>query len=195
MTCLATKPDFTPRLHAPTGPFGAIVVDPPWDYANRATRAAARNHYATLTMHQLCGKMPLPDGSNMARLVDAWANEQSHLYLWVTNSFLREGFQLLDAWRFQYKTCLTWVKPQMGIGNYFRSSTEHVLFAIRGGLRTLDGNQLTWFQADRTRHSAKPDAFYRLVETSSPGPYLDVFGRPRQTAIAGAQWEVWGDGK
>jgi N6-adenosine-specific RNA methylase IME4 len=36
-------------------------------------------------------------------------------------------------------------------------------------------------------HSAKPDEFYRLVETCSPGPWLEVFAREER-----AGWVGWG---
>ena len=30
-----------------------------------------------------------------------------------------------------YRGMLTWVKPSLGLGNYFRGTTEHVLFGVR----------------------------------------------------------------
>ena len=51
----------------------------------------------------------------------------AHLYLWVTNSFLGEGLDVMKQWGFTYKTHLVWTKPQLGLGNYFRNSHE-VLF-------------------------------------------------------------------
>ena len=119
--------------------------------------------------------------------VEVRAHDDAHLYLWVTNGFLREGFDVLAAWGFTYKTCLTWVKPQMGMGNYFRSSTEHVLFGVRGKLAIQDRGLTNWFNAPRSKHSAKPDSFYDLVEQASPGPYLELFSRRRRF-----NWEGWG---
>lgn len=161
-----------------SGRFPTIVADPPWRYGNTKTRGAAENHYETMTIEELC-----------ALGVADLAADNAHLYLWVTNSFLREGFEVMDAWGFQYKTCLTWVKPQMGLGNYFRGSTEHILFGVRGSLKTLRRDQVNWFEAARRRHSAKPDLFYEVVETCSPGPYLEMFAR---TARLG-DWHYWGD--
>jgi len=74
------------------------------------------------------------------------------------------------------------------MGNYFRGASEQVLFAVRGsqGLKRKDVG--TWFTAPRgTLHSSKPDAFYKLVMSCSPGPYLDVFGRSERE-----DWTVWG---
>lgn len=155
--------------------FPTIVIDPPWRYDNKTTRGAAEDHYPTMDMDELRA-MVLPSA------------DQAHLYLWVTNPFLREGFELLDAWGFTYKTTLTWTKPQMGMGNYFRSATEHVLFAIKGGMGTDANNIMTWFSADRQRHSQKPELFYDIVEASSPGPFLEMFARRRRFG-----WSVWGN--
>lgn len=172
---LAAVPDETASL--PEGIFRVVVADPPWQYGNKATRGAAEDHYATMTIAELC-----------ALDIEERTAEDAHLYLWVTNGFLREGFDVLAAWGFTYKTCLTWVKPQMGMGNYFRSSTEHVLFGVRGSLRTQDRALVNWFEAPRGRHSSKPDSFYDLVERASAGPYLELFARRRRLG-----WESWGN--
>lgn len=161
----------------PDGTFRVIVADPPWQYGNKATRGAAEDHYSTMTIPELCELD-----------VEVRAADDAHLYLWVTNGFIDEGFDVLRAWGFTYKTCLTWVKPQMGLGNYFRSSTEHVLFGVRGSLKTQDRGMMNWFEAPRGRHSAKPDSFYDLVERASPGPYLEMFSRRRRLG-----WSGWGN--
>jgi N6-adenosine-specific RNA methylase IME4 len=159
----------------PIGTFRTIVIDPPWRYDNVTTRGAAEDHYQTMGLDELA-RLEVPAGEN------------AHLYLWTTNSFLREGFGLLDAWGFAYKTCLTWVKPQMGLGNWFRSATEHVLFGIRGDLPTLRNDVKKWFEAPNESHSKKPELFYGLVEGSSPGPYLDMFARSPRDG-----WSAWGN--
>lgn len=164
-----------PDADAPPTMFSTIVIDPPWRYENTITRGAAEDHYPTMSLDELAG-LYIP------------AADDSHLYLWVTNPFMRQGFDLLDAWGFTYKTTLTWAKPQIGLGNYFRSATEHVLFAVRGDLPTLTDNTPTWFAADRRQHSEKPDEFYALVEANSPGPRLEMFSRrPRDG------WSSWGN--
>jgi N6-adenosine-specific RNA methylase IME4 len=173
----ADKPDAMDILHGHTmdTTFPAIVIDPPWRYGNTSTRGAAEDHYPTMSMDEL-------------KALHVPAADNAHLYLWVTNSFLREGFDLIDAWGFTYKTVLTWCKPSIGMGNYFRNNTEHVLFATRGSLPTNVNNVGTWFKANKTRHSAKPQSFYDLVELASPGPYLEMFARTRRFG-----WEGWGN--
>jgi len=49
--------------------------------------------------------------------VSAIAEDDSVLWLWTTNAQLRVAFDVVDAWGFQYKTTLTWVKDRMGTGD------------------------------------------------------------------------------
>lgn len=177
---------------AATGLVSTVVADPPWRYGNTATRAAAEDHYPTMSIDELCD----------LDIASSRAADQAHLYLWTTSSHLPEAFRVMAAWGFEYKTYLVWVKPQMGMGNYFRVSTELVLFGIKGKLRTQDRATRNWFNAPRTKHSAKPETFHDLVMRCSPGPYLELFARCyREEQLAGTcrcskcrlGWDVWGN--
>jgi len=125
---------------------------------------------------------------------DLAAPDGCHLYLWVTNSFMRDAFTLLDAWGFQEKTIITWVKESKsgkinyGFGHYFRNATEHIIFAVRGNLPTLCQDQPNVLFSGRGSHSQKPESAYRLIERMSPPPYLELFGRKQRR-----NWVVWGD--
>ena len=169
------------------GTFTTIVADPPWPYQDSATRGAAEDHYDTMEIDAIC-ELEISE----RRVRDLAPAHGAHLYLWVPGMHLREGWALrvVRAWGFEPATMLTWVKPQMGIGKWFRSASEYVLFCTRDGLplTVQDKAYRNWFEADRGKHSQKPDAFYKLVQTVSPGPYLDLFGRTQREG-----WEVWGD--
>lgn len=157
--------------------FGTIVVDPPWEYrstgivtASRraATRPEAAAQYETLSLSEL-----------LALDVGALAAADAHLYLWTTNPLLRQAFDLVDAWGFEYRTTITWLKQgTLGMGFYFRGETEHVLFATRGRCPIpADRRARNWFVAPRRGHSVKPDCFLDMVERVSPGPYAELFAR------------------
>lgn len=175
----------------PEGVFPTITADPPWRYGNTSTRGAAQDHYDTMTIEELCD----------LDVVREKAAEQSHLYLWATAGHLPEAFKVMEAWGFTYKTYLVWVKPQMGMGNYFRVSTELVLFGTRGDLGTNSKSIMNYFQAPRGKHSAKPQVFHEIVERSSPGPYLELFSRCHaEDVLTGCTcskcrlgWSVWGN--
>jgi N6-adenosine-specific RNA methylase IME4 len=76
----------------------------------------------------------------------------------------------------------------MGVGNYFRNSSELILFGVKGRLPLLNKATRTWFLADRKQHSRKPADFYRIVEECSPGPRIDIFSREKREG-----WEQFGD--
>lgn len=163
------------------GLFQTVVIDPPWDWGdegdvNQFGRAKPEYH-----------TMPISDIESLP--VNKIADDNCHLYLWVTNRSLPKAFRLIEAWGFRYITCLTWVKPSIGMGNYFRGSTEQVLFAVKGSQMLKRRDVGTHFEAKRgDGHSAKPDEFYSLVESCSYGPYIDVFGRKERDG-----WTVWGE--
>ena len=106
--------DLSSLIHAGLK-YSTIYADPPWRYTNVASRAAAENHYSTLSIDEICG---VP--------VESLAENFAHLHLWTTNAFLREAFEVIEAWGFQYKSCLIWIKPQLGMGNYWRVSHEYL---------------------------------------------------------------------
>jgi N6-adenosine-specific RNA methylase IME4 len=156
--------------------FTTIYADPPWQYDNSAARGAAAKHYQTMSIEQL-----------HAEPVAKLAADNAHLHLWTTNAFLPESFGLMEAWGFQYKSCLIWVKPELGMGNYWRVSHEFLLLGVRGRLPFRDRCLQSWFIASRSKHSKKPESIRLLIEKASPGPYLELYGREWSP---GSPWTV-----
>jgi N6-adenosine-specific RNA methylase IME4 len=162
--------------------FATIVIDPPWDWGDEGDQdqlGRARPDYSTMTIEQL-------EQLDVAGLAD----EDCHIYLWITNRSLPKGFRLLGAWGFRYITAITWVKPHFGMGNYFRGQTEHVLFGVKGSQPLKRKDVGTAFMADRGTggHSSKPATFLDLVESCSPGPYIEMFSRSSRDG-----WITWGE--
>ncbi|MCB1257105.1 MAG: hypothetical protein KDB26_08380 [Microthrixaceae bacterium] len=177
--------------------FQTFVADPPWRYSNTASRGAAENHYPTMSIDELCSLSVVRDS----------AAEDAHLYLWATSSHLPEAFDVMRAWGFDYRTQIVWTKPQMGMGNYFRVSTEIVLFGTKGdaevpaalGDATVDG---VGFTSPRRKHSQKPPEFPEMVMSLSPGRYMELFSRCNRTRDIDVEcdctkcrfgWTVWGN--
>jgi N6-adenosine-specific RNA methylase IME4 len=157
--------------------FGTVYADPPWQYDNQATRAATSNHYGTLSVAEIAA-LPVP------KLVA----EKACLFLWTTGAFLPHSFGIIEAWGFEYKTYAVWYKPQLGIGNYFRKSTELLLLGTRGSYRFPKPVETDWFKHDRIGHSRKPELFRKLIESVAPPPWLEMFGRRLANG-----WYVWGN--
>ena len=172
------------------GQYATILADPPWRFANRTGKMAPEHRrlrrYHTMSCQEICA---LP--------VAAHAADAAHCYLWCPNALLDEGLQVLRAWGFRYKTNLVWYKVRKdggpdgrGVGFYFRNVTELVLFGVRGRMRTLapGRTQVNLFSTRKQEHSRKPEELHRLIESCSPGPYLELFARQRVT-----NWTTWGD--
>lgn len=175
----------------PGGPFGTLLADPPWRFANRTGKVAPEHRrlvrYSTMPTEEIAD---LP-----VYLIGA---ERSHLYLWVPNTMIRDGLEVMDRWCYRYKTMLIWYKTRKdggpdgrGVGFYFRNVTECILFGVRGKLRTREAGrrQVNLFAEQKREHSRKPESLYQIIEACSPGPYLELFARqPREG------WTSWGDG-
>lgn len=158
--------------------FGTIYADPPWLYDNQASENATGLHYGGLTVDEICA---LP--------VRELAEKDAHLHIWTTNAFLFECPKIFDAWGFEFKSSFVWVKPQMGMGNYWRCSHEFLLTAVRGDAKRFsDKTLMSWMKCRRARHSEKPFEVRSFIERASPGPYLEMFAR---TPADG--WTVWGN--
>lgn len=166
------------------GGFGTIFADCPWRYDNTSSRGAAEDHYPTMSIHEICA---LP--------VAQIAAKNAHLYLWITDAVLEDVFRLdlFSAWGFKFKQHLCWFKvkngkPQMGLGNYYRHTTELLLFGTRGKAPVKLHSALNFLQAPREEHSKKPDLFQWMAQDMSPAPYVELFAR---RDLPG--WSTWGN--
>jgi N6-adenosine-specific RNA methylase IME4 len=170
--------------------FKTLLADPPWQFTNRTGKMAPEhrrlNRYQTLSLKEIC-EIP----------VHSAVDHPAHLYLWVPNALLPEGLEVMRAWGFLYKTNLIWHKVRKdggpdgrGVGFYFRNTTEMILFGVRGSLRTLDQGrrQVNIIKSQKQEHSRKPDELYDIIESCSPGPYLELFARGTRK-----HWHAWGN--
>jgi len=156
--------------------YRTLLADPPWDIQQKGSLWAVR-HYPVMAVSAICDLKP-------GRLCTA----DAHLWLWVTNASLHAGKTVMEAWGFTYRSCLTWIKPRFGLGNYLRNQTEHLLLGTRGNAPVLFKGQGTWFYAPLQEHSHKPEEQYAVIERCSPGPYLELFARRSRPG-----WDVWGN--
>lgn len=141
--------------------------------------------YSTMTLNEI-------GALNVGEL----AADNAHLYLWTTSGFLDAAFDVVKAWGFRYSTTLVWAKNPIGagLGGAHGIATEFVLFARRGVLPAIGHTRTNWWnwkrpynEQGKPRHSAKPPEFFDMVETVSPGPYLELFARDARPG-----WRSWG---
>lgn len=178
--------------------FTTIVADPPWKVMAGPLRAdvgegwqfrpgtgASRPlPYATMTVDEIAG-MP----------VASLAADDAALYLWTINAYVERAYDVARAWGFTPSTLLTWAKKPMGggLGGSWGISTEFFLYARKGSPveRRHTGTWFDWkrhYVNGKPAHSAKPDAFYDLVEQHNDGPYVELFARRSRLG-----WDYWGD--
>lgn len=165
-----------------------VYADPPWpEHGGGKVQRGADRHYPL---------MPVEDIAAMGVEVQRVTSDQSHLYLWVTNNWLKDGLHVMEAWGYRYITMATWFKgAKIGLGQYFRGNTEHCLFGIRGpslpyrisstGKRN---HGVTGFQAVAHDHSVKPPEMREMIEQVSYPIYLELFARRKVDG-----WITWGN--
>lgn len=171
--------------------YRTVLADPPWQFQNRTGKVAPEhkrlNRYPTMNLDEI-KNFPVAD-------VIA---DKAHLYLWVPNALLPEGLEVLKAWGFEYKTNIIWEKVRKdgfpdgrGVGFYFRNVTEILLFGVKGdNNRTLDParSQVNLVRSMKREHSRKPDEMIEIIQSCSPGPYLEMFARGYRDG-----WTLWGN--
>jgi N6-adenosine-specific RNA methylase IME4 len=183
--------------------YSVIYADPPWDVKGAGR---AFNGYKMENGVQIfnCNNSKSRDLSfntmavseiSSLRVADM-SSDNAHLYIWATNSHLPFVFDVIKNWGFKYSTTLVWAKNSMGggLGGSFRITTEFLVFARKGSLKTKSTTNRTWFNVKRQyengypKHSKKPYFFHELIEKTSPGPYLELFAREQR-----AGWDVFGN--
>ena len=152
--------------------YKTIYADPPWrEVGGGKIKRGADRHYPLMKTADIC-RLPVAD----------LADDNCHLYLWVTNNHLPDGFKVIETWGFRYVTCITWNKDRIGLGQYFRGNTEHCLFAVKGNLpyKIIDGKRaqgVTGFFEAKRKHSQKPDKMREMIEFVSYPPRIELFAR------------------
>lgn len=193
-------------MNLPTGPFGAVIADPPWQYkdSGKATSTLPRTVKADGDLATGVNDLTYPTMSTpeiCALDVNGITDDNAVLFLWVTNPFLPDGFQVMRAWGFDYVTCITWGKVKkkraddfeasMTVGWWFRSASEHVLFGVKRGAKRPGGWPAipTLALHERLPHSTKPDFVHEMVEhLLLPTRRLEMFARRQRDG-----WETWGN--
>lgn len=116
------------------------------------------------------------------------SSETSILFIWVTFPRLKQGFDVIKAWGFQYYGLgFDWVKmskngkPSWGMGYYTRQNTEICLIGVKDKkhrIKPCVRNVLSVVHSERKEHSRKPD-FVRdnIVKICGDIPRIELFAR------------------
>lgn len=160
--------------------FPIIYGDPAWRFEAGDSDRSIENHYPTMTLAQICA-LPVAD----------LATPDALYLLWVINPCLGQGFDVLRAHGFTYKSNYVWTKDKMGLGYWNREQHEILLIATRGDFPAPapPDRRSSVFPAPRRAHSQKPDEVAEWIERAYPTlPKIELFCRSPRPG-----WAVWGN--
>lgn len=174
-------------------PYSTIVADPPWHYDEgfpTQSRSPSRGWSAAVETKALpYSGMSVDDICDLP--VATLAAGACRLFLWTTNRYLPDSFRVMEAWGFRYRQMLVWHKRDGNMGGSVAPcSAEFLLVGVLGAPPVLAKWGTAVLSAPQSKtHSKKPAAFLDLVETVSPGPYVELFARAPRLG-----WDSWGKG-
>lgn len=182
--------------------YATIVADPPWHYgefvgfSGPRLGADAEGKRPTPTVRR---SRPLPYPSMEVREIAAlpireMATDDAWLWLWTTNRYLPHAFPIMEAWGFKYAAQVVWHKGN-GVSPFSQSpvsavtDAEFLLVGRRGKAKRIGRLDGLVIKAPRGgAHSRKPEMFLDLIESVTPGPYLELFARRQRLG-----WDTWGN--
>jgi len=162
----------------PVGRYSVVYADPPWKYDfSRSDSRSIESHYPTMDVDEI-SSLKIPSAKD------------SVLFLWATSPKLREALNVINAWGFEYKTSMVWVKDKVGMGYYSRGQHELLLIGTKGdiGVPAPAKRRDSVIFAPVEGHSEKPRIIYEIIESIYPNRnYLELFARSKREG-----WANWG---
>ena len=182
------------QIPLPNKKYNIIYADPPWSFGSKSYQDGNREmidiqkkHYPTMTEQEICS-LPVKDITK----------DDCILFMWVTDSHLKEGLNVIKSWGFDYKTIgFTWVKLYKSgstcynFSPYLLKSTEICLIGMKGKLANIKArNDIKGLVAEiRTKHSKKPEEVRTRIEQMCQDlPRIELFARHKTQG-----WDAWGD--
>lgn len=182
--------------------YEVIAADPPWKFGDAlpGPGRGAGKHYPVMSTDAICGFL---EAENVVPAADAF------LFMWRVAAMQEDALRVVRAWGFQVKTEIVWVKLgkgnrtgevdtesgdglHFGMGRYTRAAHETCLLCVRGKAAQMVTSRSvrSVIFAPSAEHSAKPPAFYRLVErlVGAERRRIELFSRVDRPG-----WDVLGN--
>ena len=164
----------------PKKKYGVVYADPEWKFETWDGLSGGAEHYAVSELDEI-----------KDRDVPSISADDCVLFLWATVPMLPHALEVMEAWGFRYVSHVAWVKNRSGTGYWFINKHELLLVGTKGNVPAPSpGTQyLSVIEADRGRHSEKPEAFAEMIEKYFPAlPKIELNrrGPPRKG------WDAWG---
>jgi len=127
--------------------------------------------------------------------IEKIAKDDAYLFLWIPDSFLKEGLEIFERWGFKYKKKgFTWIKKTKTDKDYFgmgfttRNGSEDLYIGSRGKPKVIDHSIRQVQYAKVESHSRKPDIFRELIiKLCGKQPRIELFARESCCGF-----DIWG---
>lgn len=173
----------TGKLPELQGKFSVVSVDPPWPYEGESEKVTTYDPNGRRVAN------PYPEMSiESIKSIELPVLDDSIVFLWTTHKFIKDAFDILQAWGFEYKATMVWDKEKIGMGAWLRMQCEFCLVGIKGKPYWENTSYRDIIREPRREHSRKPDAFFEMVENITKGRRLEYFSREKRN-----NWEVFGN--
>jgi len=174
-----------PKLNQKDKKYGIIYADPPWKYFAGGNKNQSQ-YYKGMTIEEI-KELPIQN----------LAHNNCVLFIWVTFPILKEVFEVIEGWGFEYSTCgFNWIKRNkksdswfFGLGNWTRSNSELCLIATKGKPIRQSASVSQIIDTPIQEHSKKPDCVRdKIVELVGDIPRIELFAREKTKG-----WDTWGN--
>lgn len=181
------------------------VIDPNWSVESGGGRRGAQHHYELASVDAI---------AQQYRASPPWRDTgPGLLWMWATGSAILAGDAHALARSLGFRPCAEWVwakveivqaavevdavfttHEQMGLGQWCRKEHEHLWLCRRGDVSVPPpgSRPRSMIYAPRGRHSEKPEAAWRVIETVSRAVLLGVIGCEWNARARRAGWEAFG---
>ena len=180
--------------------YDVIYADPAWKYGSKELygdknkEGKRENRFRKL--ERIYDTMSLAEIKQLP--VKNMIGKNAACFLWVTDSHLKEGIEVLESWGFKYKTiAFNWIKKTNKGNTYVNfapwtlKSSEICLLGMRGSMGKLktDNTVRQLIESERTKHSKKPkEARERIEQLFADVNRIELFARKNYVG-----WDAWGN--
>jgi|TARA_Y100000310_G_C20704007_1_gene833021 site-specific DNA-methyltransferase (adenine-specific) len=180
-----------------------IYADPPWKYSSKQLYGDKKSGFDDngkrkrfSKLEKIYSTMELND-IKLLPIQDIICKDSAY-FMWVTDSHLKEGIEVLKNWGFKYKTiAFVWLKKYRtgttvyNFAPWTLKSTEICLLGTKGQMSKykICNNIKQLVIAERTTHSKKPHEVRKRIECLfGELPRIELFAREKTKG-----WDTWGN--
>lgn len=179
-----------------------IYADPPWQYGSKELYGDKVKGYKNgqrkrfTKLERIYDTMSLQDIKNLP--VKEISENDSVCFMWVTDSHLKQGIEVMESWGFKYKTiAFVWLKKYntgtrvYNLAPWTLKSTEICILGTKGRMSKYKSRNdiKALVEAERTKHSKKPqEVMFRIEQLFCGLDKIELFAREKRIG-----WDVWGN--